>query len=461
MPLRTRIATLFAKLTRLSVRLVGRGQGSSLPGLVALRIDPRYLEHVGPCIGSVVLVAGTNGKTTTARLVVSALTASTAEDAEVIANAEGANLTSGAAAALAGASSWLGGLSTSTAVLEADEDALPALARALPPDVLVLTNLFRDQLDRYGEVDSIARRWADVVQQLPATATLVVNANDPRLTQLARQHHGTTVSFGVDDASVLGTPNHTAADAVRCPSCGGAFGGQRFMAHLGTLRCTSCEFATPKPDVVLTAYKPSGFDGSHVTLLLPSGALELQTSLVGRYNALNIAAAAAAARALGLSRRAFSEGVTAASRAFGRGEQLSINGRPAHLHLAKNPTGYNEVLRGILDVDTAPHLLLALNDNWADGQDVSWIWDVDFESVAPSASHLTTTGQRAGDVALRLDVAGAHEKIDVEPDLAAAFDQAAAAGDSTRPLHIVASYTALLMLRSLLAKRGLVTRWHS
>jgi UDP-N-acetylmuramyl tripeptide synthase len=270
------------------------------------------------------------------------------------------------------------------------------------------------------------------VQLLPEHATLVVNANDPRLAQLARQHHGASVSFGVDDATVLGTPNHTAADAVRCPACGGAFGGERFMAHLGVLRCTSCEFATPKPDVVLTAYQPTGFTGSRVTLLMPDGALEISTALVGRYNALNIAAAAAAARALGLNRRAFSEGAAAASRAFGRGEQLTVNGRSAHLHLAKNPTGYNEVLRGILDVDAAPHLLLALNDNWADGQDVSWIWDVDFESVAPQASYLATTGQRAGDVALRLDVAGA-SRIDVEPELAAAFDQAVAAGDHARP----------------------------
>jgi len=457
-PLRTRIATLFAKLTRLSVRLVGRGQGSSLPGLVALRVDPRYLEHVAPSIGRVVLIAGTNGKTTTSRVVTAALRAA---GQRTTANVEGANLTSGAAAAFAAASSWLGGLTTDDAVLEADEDALPALARALPPDVLVLTNLFRDQLDRYGEVDSIARRWIEVVRHLPTHAALVVNANDPRLAQLARQHHGATVSFGVDDATVLGVPNRTAADAVRCPSCGGAFGGERFMAHLGILRCTSCEFATPKPDVVLTAYQPTGFSGSHVTLLMPDGALEVSTALSGRYNALNIAAAAAAARALGLKRRAFSEGAAAASRAFGRGEQLTVDGRPAHLHLAKNPTGYNEVLRGILDVDAAPHLLLALNDNWADGQDVSWIWDVDFESVAPSASHLTTTGQRAGDVALRLDVAGATQDVDVEPDLAAAFDRAAAAGGTARPLHVVASYTALLMLRSILAKRGLVTRWHS
>lgn len=453
--MRARLATIAAKLTRVLVRLARRGQGSSLPGLVALRIDPRYLSNATRHLRALVVIAGTNGKTTTARLVAAALRA---DGTRVLANATGANMASGAAAALANDATWTGRARATVAVLEADEDALPGLLAALPaPRVLVLTNLFRDQLDRYGEVDSIARRWKKAIAQLPVSTTLVVNANDARLALLAQVHSGPTSFFGVDDASIVGAPNHTAADAVRCPACGGAFRGERFMAHLGVLRCRECAFATPRPDVALTAYAPSGFTGSLVTMLLPSGPFEVRTTLVGRYNALNIVAAVAASRALGLSRHQFSTGVGTAGRAFGRGEHLTVNDRVAYLHLAKNPTGYNEVLRGILDVDTAPHLLLALNDNWADGQDVSWIWDVDFEAVVPSASALVVTGQRAGDLALRLDVAGAHKKILVTPELGGAFDQATEVGERAKPLHIIASYTALLMLRQLLARRKLVS----
>ncbi|MFO0702547.1 MAG: MurT ligase domain-containing protein [Candidatus Andersenbacteria bacterium] len=459
MPFRARLATLAAKLTRGVVRLSGRGQGSSLPGLVALRVDPRYLEHAAPQLGAVVLVAGTNGKTTTARLIAAALRAA---GRTVVANPEGANLASGAAAALAAAARVGGRVQADVAVLEADEDALPRLARALPPHVLVMTNLFRDQLDRYGEVDSIARRWRGVVAELPPTARLVINANDPRLAQLARGRRS-TITFGVGNTQVVGTPNRTAADAVRCPSCGDVLHGERFIAHLGVLTCSSCDYATPQPDVALTAYQPKGFERSLVTLLLPSGALEVPSALVGRYNAFNIAAAAAAAQALDIPRTAFLAGVAAAGRAFGRGERLSVAGRHVYLHLAKNPTGYNEVLRGILDVDAAPHLLLALNDNWADGQDVSWIWDVDFEDVAPRATSLSVTGQRAGDLALRLDTAGARREVAVTPDLERAFDQATQPGAGARaaPLHVVASYTALLLLRQRLARRGLVTTSHA
>ena len=451
------LATLVAKIVRKSVRLAGRGQGSSLPGEIALRIEPRYLKLAAQQITRIVLIAGTNGKTTTARVLTSALRVS---GQRVVANAEGANMPGGVAAALAARINLFGKLCADTAVIECDEDALPSIAAALTPHILVLTNLFRDQLDRYGEVDAIAKRWQQVIKKLPKKSILVANANDPRLVQLCSQAPAEVVYFGVDSAQILGTPNLTAADAVRCPECGGDLGGSRFMAHLGVLRCQNCKFATPEPDVIVKNYVPKGFESSRVGLVVQGEHLELETSLIGRFNALNIAAAATAAQALHLPRKFFIQGAKTAARAFGRGEHLLINGRQVFLSLAKNPTGYNEVLRAIHDVDQAPFLLLALNDNWADGQDVSWIWDVDFEAVAPLAKQIATSGLRAGDLAVRLEVAGVTREIQVLPQLRPALDDVLQKKNKD-PLHIIASYTAMLELRKIMADQGLVTQWHS
>jgi UDP-N-acetylmuramyl tripeptide synthase len=439
-----------AKVVRLVVRVLGRGQGSTLPGAVALRIAPALITRLSQQVPERVIVTGTNGKTTTTQLIASIVRAA---GQDIVANETSANLASGVASMLARAASASGRLHAQVLILEIDEHVLPGIAEQVQPTLICFTNLFRDQLDRYGEVQNVARRWKKAIKGMQGKGTIVINANDPHLSLLARAHAGQVRSFGVPGGVAIGRANHSASDAVRCTHCGAAL-------VLGTLRCASCSFTTATPDVALTEYRPRGaaFEASRLTLVVHSKRHVYDTHLVGRYNALNVAAAVTVAQVLGIAAADIQKGVAQTRRVFGRSESFTANGRTVLLHLAKNPTGYNEVLASIADVDKTPAVLLALNDNWADGQDISWIWDVDFEQIAPQLSDIRVTGQRAGDLALRLEVAGVARDIAVEPTLEKAFDQST----GTQPLHIIASYTAMLMLRQLFAKRTYVPRsWHA
>jgi UDP-N-acetylmuramyl tripeptide synthase len=447
---RTLLALWTGKVAAAATRVVG-SQGTSFPGLLALRIDPRFIQHATSRKQITILLSGTNGKTTTARFIASMLEAS---GKKVLANPAGANLSTGIAAALIRNLSLSGRNDNTHALFEVDEHALPTIASALKPNVLLLTNLFRDQLDRFGEIDTIASRWKEAIKKLPVDSALIVNANDPRLIAVSAGFTGRKVFFGATEPSLLGTPNLNAADSTRCPSCGGVLSGDRFMAHLGVLRCGVCSFRTPTPDVALLHYRPEE-KGSKIGLMFGKKSLTLQTPLEGRFNTLNLAAAVATARTLELSEKSILAGVASVRQAFGRAEHFQVRGREVVLHLAKNPTGYNEVLIAITERVAQPELLLALNDYWADGQDVSWIWDVDFERMAASIQQLTVSGVRAGDLALRLATAGVTREIKIESNLESAFDLALKK-TSDQPLHIITSYTAMMFLRKLLVRRGLV-----
>jgi UDP-N-acetylmuramyl tripeptide synthase len=453
---RSLLALWAGKVAAIATR-VGGSQGTSFPGLVALRIDPRFIQHASNRKHVTILLSGTNGKTTTARFITAMLEAS---GKKVLANPAGANLSTGIAAALIRNLSWGGSNDYTHALFEVDEHALPTVAQALKPSVLLLTNLFRDQLDRFGEIDTIASRWKEAIKKLPVDSVLIVNANDPRLIAVSTGFTGRKVFFGATEPGLLGTPNLNAADSTRCPSCGGVLSGDRFMAHLGVLRCGICSFRTPTPDVALLHYRPEE-TGSKIGLMFEKKNLTLQTPLEGRFNALNLVAAVAVARTLEVSEKSILAGVASVRQAFGRAEHFQAQGREVILHLAKNPTGYNEVLIAITERVSQPELLLALNDYWADGQDASWIWDIDFERMAASIQQLTVSGVRAGDLAIRLATAGVAKEINVEANLESAFDLALKKS-SDQPLHIVASYTAMLFLRKLLVRRGLVTKeWNA
>jgi UDP-N-acetylmuramyl tripeptide synthase len=450
MKARTLFALWAGKVAAVATRIKG-GQGTSFPGMVALKIDPAFIRRSAISAGKVILISGTNGKTTTARFVASMLEA---DQKKVLANPAGANLSTGIAAALIRSFSLSGKSNHTYALFEVDEHALPAVSRALKPDVLLLTNLFRDQLDRYGEIDTIAARWKEAVAHLPVESSLVINANDPRLIAIAGSFTGQTIFFGASEPSLLGPANLSAADLTRCPYCGGTLSGDRFMAHLGVLRCGACSFRTPTPDVALLHYRPEE-KGSKIGLMYEKKNLTIQTPLEGRFNALNLAAAVAVARTLELPEKSIVSGIASVRQAFGRAEHFKAGNREVVLHLAKNPTGYNEVLIAITERNAQPDLFLALNDHWADGQDVSWIWDVDFERISDGIQELTVSGERAGDLAIRLATSGYIKKINVEKDLERAFDRSLK-NNSGQPLHIVASYTAMIFLRKFLVRRGLV-----
>jgi UDP-N-acetylmuramyl tripeptide synthase len=432
-------------------RRLGRGGGTSLPGKVLLRLRPEAVAELGTALPhGVTLISATNGKTTTARLV-----ASCARTAgwDLAANPSGANLMSGVATALLDARGRRP--PPQAGLFEVDEAALPEVARQLRPRVLVLMNLFRDQLDRYGELETIASRWAGMVDALPTGSTPVLNADDPAVAELGATRPR-TLTFGIDDPAVaLPTLPH-AADSIRCRACAAPLRYSMVaLGHLGHWRCDGCGAVRPAPDVRAVRVELRGVDGSALRIETPEGPVEATIALPGVHNAYNATAAVATALAMGIPHAALARGLERSPAAFGRGERVRIDGRELVLLLAKNPTGTNETVRTVLLDPDPPHLLLALNDRTADGHDVSWIWDVDYEPLLERAVSLTVTGDRAYDLALRVRYAGVGaDRMTVVPDPEAALDAALAAVPPGGILYALPTYTAMLGLRETLVRRG-------
>jgi len=432
-----------ARATARLLRGLGLGGGTAFPGLLALALCPRLLERRGGRLGrGTVLVTGTNGKTTTARLLAGAARAC---GLRVVANAAGSNLVRGIAAALALSPLDDGSLG----VFEVDEATLPEAMAALRPRAVVFTNLFRDQLDRYGEVDRVAALWRQAVAAAPQDTALALNADDPLVASLASCARGPVLTYGLG-APDLGLPSlEHAADARLCPACGQDLEYQLvYYAHLGWWRCPACGLARPRPQVA--AFHLSQGEGLALGLRLPDGREEeVSAPLRGLYSAYNLLAALAGALALGLPWQEARRGL-AMGGPFGRQEELTVEGRRVRVVLAKNPAGLNQVLR-TLATEPPLYLALFLNDRLADGRDVSWIWDVDFEALRGKVAYLLAGGDRAYDLALRLKYACLPPQ-DVEPRPVPALRRALAATPAGGLLHVVPTYTALLEVRELLAR---------
>ena len=542
-----RLAETIAASAGALSRATGRGGGTSLPGMVLNRLDPGALARLGGGLGGgAVYISATNGKTTTARLLSACLRA---DGRDVTANPAGANLASGVTSALlarerrmrrrrrrpdrvgrasgpaddglgehpdrpsghhrrdsdGGAgdpATRCGGIG----VFEVDEGALAPIAGARQPRALVLMNLFRDQLDRYGELETIAERWSDLVRgrSLGPATTLVLNADDPALAHLgtirnrepmfqpywpegapeaaaaetgepfrppALERIGAdppnVVLFGIDDPSVGRRDLPHAADTVRCSICGGPLSHDLVtVGHLGHWRCESCGLQRPRPHISARRVRLGGLDRLELTIAGangPDGAdLEVSAELGGLHNAYNVTAAVAAAAVLGVPPETIGTGIADVRAAFGRAEQVGLDGRTLRLLLAKNPTGANENIRCLLDEPAPLHLLVVLNDRTADGRDPSWIWDVDYEPLWDRAGSVTLAGDRCWELALRFSYGGRDpERLDVRESLPDALDAAVAATPAGGVLHVLPTYTALLDLRSELVRRGATHDfWH-
>ena len=446
------LARLLARLARATSRRVGRTGGTTAPGRLLLKVSPSALARMSSELeGGSVLVSATNGKTTTAAMIAAALERS---GRPLVHNRAGSNMSWGVATALLDAGRERGQLG----LFEVDEAWLPAVARDVKPRLLLLSNLFRDQLDRYGELELLADRWAQLVGELDGRARFVLNADDPLVADLGRERSGVTY-FGVEDDSQALPGMQHAADSKHCRNCGHAYEYEAiYLGHLGRYRCPNCGRKRPEPQVAATEVRLEGMDGSRFTLRTPQGELALRIPLPGLYNVYNAVAAAATVLELGVPLGTLGEALEGFAGAFGRVETIPIDGRQLSILLIKNPAGANEVLRTLTLEDGDLDLWIALNDNIADGRDISWIWDADFEVLAGRVRQVTCSGTRAEEMALRLKYAGIETGLQVERDLSASLDSAVrnAAGER---VYALPTYTALLELRDLLADRGLAKRW--
>ncbi len=434
-------------------RTSGRGGGTTLPGRALLRLDPDAIRRLGaPLGGRVTIVSATNGKTTTAGMIAAVLSAA---GREPIHNRAGSNMTWGVATALLEQSGTEG-------LFEVDEAWLPKVASELRPSLIVLGNLFRDQLDRYGEVETLADEWAALVDARSGETRFALNADDPLIADLGRDadqnRREGIVYFGIDDPSQALPELQHASDAKHCRRCGHPYAYElAFVGHLGHYSCPNCGATRPEPDLAATRIVLRGMSGSEATVRLPDGGvLELELPLPGLYNVYNALGAIAASLDLGIEPAAIGAALGDVRAAFGRVETIEVAGVPVAILLIKNPAGANEVLRTLRleDGGEGLDLWIALNDGIADGRDVSWIWDADFELMAGTVRHVTCAGTRAPEMALRLKYAGwAEEKIEVEESIERSLDRAVAAAPER--LFALPTYTALIELRRLLSSRGL------
>jgi lipid II isoglutaminyl synthase (glutamine-hydrolysing) len=444
-------------------RLRGGG-GTTLPGKLLIRLDPAAIGALAARLsrGSVI-VSATNGKTTTA-----AMASSILERAGIplVHNQAGANMAGGIASTLLAAAGPHATIVGELGLFEVDELWLDRLAAQLQPRAIVLCNLFRDQLDRYGELDTIAERWGMAVREggPGGQARLVCNADDPLVADLGRERPG-VLYYGVEDESLALEGMAHAADAKHCRGCGAPYTFDAvYLGHLGHYHCSSCGRRRPSPTVLARAVTLEGVRAARFQLSTPEGEAEVGLALPGLYNVYNALAAAALAVALEIPLAAIVEGLQGTKAAFGRAETVSVDGRETRILLVKNPAGANEVLRTLALEPGRHDLLGVLNDRTADGHDVSWIWDADFELLAGRVRAATCSGTRAAELALRLKYAGVEpERIRVVEDLARALARAAAEDEDEdededeggrRPLHVLPTYTAMLELRELLVRRG-------
>jgi len=364
-------------------------------------------------------------------------------------NRAGANLVSGVASAL------LASNGADLGLFEVDEGAFPDISGRIRPQAVCLGNLFRDQLDRYGELDSIADRWADVVAERAGRTAFVLNADDPLVADLGRHRPGVTY-FGVEDDAIALPGLQHASDSKHCRRCGHSYAYEAaYLAHLGRYACPNCGVRRPTPDVSAHDVELHGVHRASFTLRTRDGEARIELPLPGVYNVYNALGAAALCLALETPLPAVATALGEVHAAFGRAETMEIAGRPLSILLVKNPAGANEVLRTLALEEGELDVLGILNDGIADGRDVSWIWDADMEVVVPRIRRATCSGKRAAELALRLKYAGLDpSRIVVEHDIPAALDRAVRDGEPGRPLYALPTYTALLSLRGHLAGRG-------
>ena len=447
-PVPLQLEIVLARATGTLSRVAGVGGGTTVPGKLLWKLDPGAVDELASRLplGSA-LVSATNGKTTTAAMAAEILRG----NLKLAHNRSGANLVSGVA------SSLLSARDAELGLFEVDEAALPEVARRLRPRALCLGNLFRDQLDRYGELELVAGRWRAAVDELPSDSRLVVNGDDPQIGDLGRDRDpATRTVFGVDDPRHAHTALQHAADSKWCIRCGTPYEyAAAYMGHLGDYRCPNCGHARPRLDVIAREIELDGIERVSFELVTPEGSKRVRLGVPGLYNVYNALGAASLSRGLGATLDEVHAGLERFHAAFGRFERIDVDGKSLLVLLIKNPAGANEAIRTLLAGEPPTLLLVALNDATADGKDVSWIWDVDFEPLLPTLDRLVATGERAAELALRFKYGGLDEAaIEVVPELEAALDLGLELTPPGGQLVALPTYTAMLALREVVARRG-------
>jgi lipid II isoglutaminyl synthase (glutamine-hydrolysing) len=419
------------------------------------RIAPNALPTIANRLrhGSA-LVSGTNGKTTTSRIIAHLLRGS---NLVPLHNRAGANLVTGLVSAVVEQTTLAGNPRGDVGLFEVDEATLPKAIQLLQPRFVVLTNIFRDQLDRYGEVQFIFNLWKKAFDALPPESTLILNADDPLVAALG-QDRSNVVYFGLGDTTLGESRPAHAVDARLCARCGARYEVElTFYSHLGHYRCLSCGLTRPQPTIVATRCQSLGDQGSRLTIGIPGATLTVDLKLPGLYNVYNALAAVAVCVGFGLAPAALTRDLETFIAAFGRLERIEVEDRHLFLALVKNPVGFTEVLKIVASAESTSNLAILINDHFADGTDVSWLWDVEFELLFDKVNAVICSGTRAEDLAVRLKYAQIPvERIHLQSEPRHALEQILERSDPGDTVYILPTYTAMLEVRDILRKTGYV-----
>ena len=453
---RLALALSAGKLAGSTGRMLKIGGGTSFPGLVARRIDPKVLRKVvGGSAARKIVVCGSNGKTTTCRML--AAIARTAGE-RVTQNRSGSNLLGGVTTVAVNGASLLGRLDADVLVFEIDEATIRHAVPEIEPDVVVVNNIFRDQLDRYGELYSVANALETMIRGLPPEATVVLNADDPLIANFAPDARCKRLYFGMrtDDVGTQ-VPEH-AADTIRCPRCQHDLEYDKvYISHLGAFRCPQCGYARPPLDIAVTRAQLEAIGPSHIVVATPAGPLAFDLALNGLHNVYNAAGAIGGSLALGVDLAGAGDAFATLRPAFGRLEDIPAGDKHIVLAFVKNPISYNTTLRTILQRPGRKHVLSVHSNAETDGEDFAWLWDIDLEELTPQLASLVTSGTKADELAMRFKYAGvAEESIAVVPEREAALDAALANVEPGGTLYILSGYTPLHELRRVMQQRGWV-----
>lgn len=406
------------------------GSGSTWPGHIALKTDPKFIGKMirkNPHL-KIVLVAGTNGKTTTTKSLRHILETN---NIEVVTNSSGANLMNGLASTLLHNSNILGKTKKEALIFEVDENLLPQVIKEIPqPDAIILLNLFRDQLDRYGEINKIAEKWGEVIENLTDKTLVIANADDPQIAFIGKKANKHKF-YSVNDNFKKDKELSHSVDSITCPKCNNSLDFINISySHIGEYKCSNCGFKNPE-----------------------SSKFEIKTNIKGTYNIYNLTTSIIAATEIfGIDEKNAIESISTFTPAFGRQEVVSIGGKNVMLLLSKNPTGFNESLKVAVDNESDAFLIL-LNDRIPDGRDISWIWDVDFEFLK-GRKKIFVSGDRAYDMANRLHYGGV--KSEVFSNYKTAYSKALSATENSKMLTILPTYSAMLEVRKIISGRKIL-----
>lgn len=439
--LRLGLAVGTAKAVTSLVRLGRLGAGSVLPGTVAGRIQPKLLQLLcGQIKYGVILIAGTNGKTTTSLLLRTMLER---QGWRVVHNAAGANLVNGLMTVLLQSTNLVGKLDADYAILEIDENILPLVLPQIQPKYILCLNLFRDQLDRYGEVDTISQRWQKAIAQLSPETAIILNGDDPTLAYMGQKLSQRVFLFGLSEPeSYLDEIPH-AVDSIYCPKCGHSLEYKGvYLSHQGDFHCPSCGFSKGQ---------------------LAIDSREWPQVLIGIYNKYNTLAAVLAAQKIGIDTATILDTIKNFQAAFGRAEELEVAGKRVRILLSKNPVALNETIRAVIQQRSnggSSTTLMVLNDRTPDGTDVSWIWDVDTEKLVEKGGVVVVSGDRVYDMALRIRYSQMDGdngcQLIVKEDLQEAIATALEHTPKGETLHILPTYSAMLEVRGILTGRKIL-----